>query len=87
MKKHIEGLQSYVNTLAFGSETKPGHWKCPIKNGDEVDDCSFTDMQAKDIEENLGALLKRLLFWKNHAGRLARCYKKYDMDIDDVAPT
>jgi hypothetical protein len=32
--KHIERLQSYVNTLALGGETKPGHCKCPIKNGD-----------------------------------------------------
>jgi hypothetical protein len=57
--KHIERFQSYVNTLAFGSETKPGHWKCPIKNGDEVGDCSFTDMQAKDIEEKLGDIIEK----------------------------
>jgi hypothetical protein len=24
--KHLETLQSYVNTLALGTENKPGHW-------------------------------------------------------------
>jgi hypothetical protein len=57
--KHIETLQSYVNTLALDTENKPGHWKCPLKNGDEVGDCSFTDMQAKDIEEKLGDIIEK----------------------------
>jgi hypothetical protein len=69
----------------LGIETKPGHWKCPIKNGDEVGDCSFMDMQAKDIEQKLGDIIeKAFTFEKSHK---ARGYEKYDMDIDDVAPT
>jgi hypothetical protein len=48
-----------VNTIALGSDTKPGHWKCPIRNGDEVGDCSFTDLQAKDIEEKLGDIIEK----------------------------
>jgi hypothetical protein len=73
----------------LGGDTKPGHWKCPIKNGDEVGDCSFTDMQAKDIEEKLGVtLLKRLSRWINPARTIGtRLQKKDGMDIDDVAPT
>jgi hypothetical protein len=59
VNKHIERLQSYVNTIALGSVTKPGHWKCPIKNGDEVGNCSFTDMQAKYIEEKLGDIIEK----------------------------
>jgi hypothetical protein len=43
----------------LGSKTKPGHWKCPIKNGDKVSDCSFTYMQAKDIEEKLGDIIEK----------------------------
>jgi hypothetical protein len=62
--KHIETLQSYVNILALGTEHKPGHWKCPIKNGDEVGDCSFTDMQAKDIEEKLGDIIEKAFILK-----------------------
>jgi hypothetical protein len=58
---HIERLQSYVNIIALGSDTKPGHWKCPIKNGDEVGDYSFTDMQAKDIEERFGEIIEKAL--------------------------
>jgi hypothetical protein len=57
--KHTKRLQSYVNTIAFGSDTKPGHWKCPIKNGDEVCDCSLTDMQAKYIAEKLGDIIEK----------------------------
>jgi hypothetical protein len=45
----------------LGAEKKPGHWKCPIKNGDEVGDCSFTDLQAKDIEEKLGTIIEKAL--------------------------
>jgi hypothetical protein len=48
--KHIDTLQSFVNTLALCNEEKPRHWKCPIKNVDEVGDCSFTYGQAKTIE-------------------------------------
>jgi hypothetical protein len=59
--KHIETLQSYVNTLALGTENKPGHWKWCIKNGDKVGGCSLTDMQAKDIEEKLGAIIEKAL--------------------------
>jgi hypothetical protein len=29
------------------------------KNRDEVGDCSFTDMQAKDIEEKLGGIIEK----------------------------
>jgi hypothetical protein len=57
--KHIDTLQSSVNTFALGTMNKTGHWKCPIKNGDEVGDCSFTDEQARDIEEKLGAIIEK----------------------------
>jgi hypothetical protein len=56
---HIETLQSYVNTLTLSNERKPGHWKCPIDNGDGVGGCSFTDMQAKYIEEKLGPIIEK----------------------------
>jgi hypothetical protein len=59
--KHIDTLQSYVNTLALGNERKPGHWKCSIKNDDEVGDCRFTGMQAKYIEEKLGSIIEKPL--------------------------
>jgi hypothetical protein len=62
--KHIETLQSYFNTLALGNKNKPGHWKFPIKNGDEVGDCSFTDMQAKYIEEKLGDIIEKAFLLK-----------------------
>jgi hypothetical protein len=57
--KHIETPQSYVNTLDLGNTRKPGHWKCPIKNGDEVGDCSFTDMQATYIEKKLVPIIEK----------------------------
>jgi hypothetical protein len=57
--KCIDTLQSYVNTLALGTDNKPGHWKCPIKKGDKVGDYSFTDMQAKDIKEKLGGIIEK----------------------------
>jgi hypothetical protein len=59
--KHIETLQYYVNTLALVNERKHGHSNCPIKNGDEFDDCSVTDMQAKYIEEKLGPIIEKAL--------------------------
>jgi hypothetical protein len=59
--KHIETLQSYVNTLAVGNERKPGHWKCPIKNSDEVGDGSLSDMHAKYIEEKLDPIIEKAL--------------------------
>jgi hypothetical protein len=45
----------------LGTEKKHAHWKCPIKNSDDVGDCSFTDMQAKDIEEKLGGIIEKAL--------------------------
>jgi hypothetical protein len=79
--KHIDTLQYYVNTLALGTENNPGHWKFPIKNGDEVGDCSFTDMQAKDIEEKLGGIIEKAFILEKS--------RKDDWNevIDDVAPT
>jgi hypothetical protein len=44
-------LQSFANMFTLGNEEKPGHWKCPIKTGDEVGDCTFIDVQSKTIEE------------------------------------
>jgi hypothetical protein len=50
---HIDYLSSCVNTLALGSESKPGHRKCPVKNESEVGGCNFTDVQAKNMELKL----------------------------------
>jgi hypothetical protein len=30
--QHIDYLSLCVDTLALGSEAKPGNWKCPVKN-------------------------------------------------------
>jgi hypothetical protein len=57
--KHSETLQSFVYTLDLGNDRKPSHWQCPIKNGDKVGDCSFTDMQAKDIGEKLAPIIEK----------------------------
>jgi hypothetical protein len=59
--KHIEQLQLYISTIALGNDNKPGHWKCPIKNGDKVSDASFTEGQAKVLEENLAEIIKKVL--------------------------
>jgi hypothetical protein len=59
--KHIVVLQSYINTIALGSVTKPGHWKCPVKNQQEVGDCSFTDGQAKKVEQQLPGIIAKAL--------------------------
>jgi hypothetical protein len=75
---HIELLQSHVNTLALGSVEKPGHWKCPVKNGEEVGDCSFTDGQSKQVEEQLSHIIDNALTleasrgseWKNVCKRM-----------------
>jgi hypothetical protein len=56
-----------VDTLALGSEAKPGHWKCPVKNESEVGDCSFTDVQAKNVELQLPEIIERAL--KLHTSR------------------
>jgi hypothetical protein len=50
--------------LFWVTDNKPGHWKCTIKNGDRVGDCSFTDMQAKYIEEKLGAVIEKAFILK-----------------------
>jgi hypothetical protein len=55
--KHIEQHRSYINTLALGNENNPGHWKCPIKNGDEDGDATLKDGQAKKVEEKLEGML------------------------------
>jgi hypothetical protein len=60
----------------LGSNTKPGHWKCPIKNGDEVGDCSFTDMQAKYIEDKLGDIIEKAFTLENHARTIGTMLQK-----------
>jgi hypothetical protein len=50
-----------VNTLDLGGEAKPGHWKCPVENENEVGDCSFTDVQAKNVEQKLPEIIDRAL--------------------------
>jgi hypothetical protein len=45
----------------LGTDRKFGHWKCPIKNGNEVGDCSFTDTQSKDIEPKLVTIIEKAL--------------------------
>jgi hypothetical protein len=59
--KHIDVLQSYISTIALGSVTKPGHWKCPIKQQQEVGNCSFTDGQAKKVELKLPDIITKAL--------------------------
>jgi hypothetical protein len=59
--KHIVVLQSYINTIALGSVTKPVHWKCPVKNQQEAGDSSFTDGQAKKVEQQLPAIITKVL--------------------------
>jgi hypothetical protein len=59
--KHTETIQSFINTIALGDEEKPGHCKCPIKNGNEVGDYSFSDGQAKTIEEKLASIIEKAL--------------------------
>jgi hypothetical protein len=61
LMKHTGVLQSYINTTALGTVTKPGHWKCPLKNQQEVGDCSFTDGQAKKVELKLPAIIAKVL--------------------------
>jgi hypothetical protein len=59
--KHIVVLQSYINTITLGSVINPGHWKYPVKNQQEVGDCSFTDGQAKKVEQQLPAIIVKAL--------------------------
>jgi hypothetical protein len=59
--KHIETLQSFVNTLNLGYEQRPGHCKCPIKNDGDYGYCSFTDGHAKLIEEQLAPIIEKAL--------------------------
>jgi hypothetical protein len=40
---------------------KPGHWKCPVKNQQGVGDCSFTDGQARKVEQQLPAIITKAL--------------------------
>jgi hypothetical protein len=57
--KHIVVLQSYINTIALRSVVNPGHWKCPVKNQQEVGDCSFTDGRANKVEQQLPAIIAK----------------------------
>jgi hypothetical protein len=59
--KHTGVLQSYINTIALGGVTKPGRWKCPVKDQQEVGDSSFTDCQAKKVELQLPAIIAKAL--------------------------
>jgi hypothetical protein len=45
----------------LGSEANPRHWKCAVKNESEVVDCSFTDVQAKNVELKLPEIIDRAL--------------------------
>lgn len=58
-------MQSFVNTLALGEANKPGPWKCPIKNGEEVGECSFTNVQAKKVEIELQSIIAWCLTLEN----------------------
>jgi hypothetical protein len=59
--QHIDYLSLCVDTLALGSEAKPGHWKCPVKNESEVGDCIFTDVQANNVEQKLPEIIDQVL--------------------------
>jgi hypothetical protein len=59
--KHIDTLQLLINTIALGKSEKPGHWKCPIKDGQEVGDCSFTGVQAKKVDKELPLIIAKVL--------------------------
>jgi hypothetical protein len=85
--KHIETLQSYDNALALGDERKPGHWKCPIKNDNEVGDCSFTDMQAEYIEEKSAPNIEKALTLQESRNDDWIKVVKIDVDIDDTSST
>jgi hypothetical protein len=66
--KHIDNLQLLINMIALGKPEKPGHWNCPIKDGQEVGDCSFTDVQAKKVEMKLPlSIVKALTFERSKA--------------------
>jgi hypothetical protein len=71
--QNIEMHSSYINTLALGDENQPGYWKCPVKNGDEVGDASFTDGQAKKVEEKRDGILKIFDFGGVQCIRLEQC--------------
>jgi hypothetical protein len=58
--EHIIVLQSYIKKIALGGVTKPCHWKCPVKNQQEVGDCSFTDGQANKVELQLPAQINTM---------------------------
>jgi hypothetical protein len=61
MSSQVRRKQGALNTLPLGNKEKPGHWQCPIKNGDEVGDCSFTDGQATNSEEKLAPIIAKAL--------------------------
>jgi hypothetical protein len=67
----FDQLQLYINTLALVNYNKPGHWKCPIKYGDEISDASFPDGQAKKVEEKLENIIKKALTLEE--SRAAEC--------------
>jgi hypothetical protein len=47
--------------MALGKPNNPGHWQCPIKDGQEVGDCSFIDVQANRVELKLPQIIAKVL--------------------------
>jgi hypothetical protein len=74
--KHIATLHFSINTIALGKPEKPGHWKCPIKDGQEVGDCSFKDVHAKKVEMKLPLIIaKALILERSKAHQLSTMVK------------
>jgi hypothetical protein len=82
--QHIYYLSLFVNSLAWGSEAKPGHWKCPVKNESKVRDCSFTYVQANNVELKLPEIIDGAL--KLHASR-PRGWKDAVLKITKIMTT
>jgi hypothetical protein len=54
-------LEMIINQNGLCSPDKPGHWKFPIKNLEEVGECKFTDVQAKRVEKVLCIIIYKAL--------------------------
>jgi hypothetical protein len=59
--KHIDTLQLLINMIALGKPEKLVHWKCRIKDSQEVGDCPFTCFQAKKVEMKFPLIIAKAL--------------------------
>jgi hypothetical protein len=82
--KHIGLLQSYINTIALGSVTNPGHWKCPVKTNKRWATAILQMVRQRKLNSSCLPSSPRLWCW--NTPRKTFCDNQTGVDTYNLAP-